>query len=140
VLRFDNCHGLGAVLRLAEVWPELEIIGEAANGSNTLNLSVDSGLPPPIAGGLQAYSTNGDRLYRDIRPLNTRQAYTLHVDGLTAGQDYVIRFDTITGRTQFFTVVDRATGKARSISSSGGTWVLHAYGPSATLYLVAVPR
>ena len=111
------------------------IIGEAANGSNTLNFSVDSTLPPAIAGGLQAYSVNGDRLFRDIRPLNTRQAYTLRVDGLTPGQSYVVKFASILGRSQFFTVVDRATGLARTMFS-GSSWVLKAYGSTAAIYVV----
>ncbi|MHB8637532.1 MAG: hypothetical protein ACYC96_13770 [Fimbriimonadaceae bacterium] len=114
------------------------IIGGAANGSDTLSFKVDSTLPPPIAGGLQAYSVNGDRLFRDIRPINTRQAFNLHVDGLTAGQSYVIRFTSIVGRSKFFTVVDRATGQARMMYS-GASWPLQAYGSSATLYVV-VPR
>jgi len=111
------------------------IVGAEVNGSNTLNFRVDSTLPPPIGPGLQAYSVNGDRLYRDIRPLNTRQAFNLHVDGLTPGQTYTIKFSTIYGRTKVFTVVDRATGHARTMFS-GASWTLQAYGTSAILYMV----
>ena len=111
------------------------IIGAAANGSDALNFAVDSTLPPAIAGGLQAYSVNGDRLFRDIRPINTYQTYTLNVDGLTAGQSYVVNFKSIVGRSKFFTVVDRATGQARMMYS-GASWTLQAYGTSATLYVV----
>lgn len=114
------------------------IIGTASNGSNTVSYAVDSSLPPPISNGLQAYSSNGDRLFRDIRPLNTQQTFNLKVEGLTAGQDYTIKFTNLAGRTKVFVVADRATGKARTMFS-GASWTLHAYGPTATIAVV-VPR
>lgn len=114
------------------------IVGEAANGSNTPNYAVDSALPPAFAGGLQAYSVNAQHLYRDIRPLNTRQGFTLHVDGLTPGQSYTINFKTLLGRTKIFTIVNRDTGLARTMFG-GASWTLQAAGSTATFYMV-VPK
>lgn len=111
------------------------VVGEAPRGGNTFSSTVDSPLPPAFSGGLQAYSVKGTHLYRDMRKVNAYHVYAVKVDGLTAGESYVLRFDMEYGRIRTFQVVDLATHKSRTMFP-GASWTLKAKSSTESFSIV----
>lgn len=88
------------------------VIGEALGATNAEDPRFDSGIPPSV-GGLQMTSIGGSEpLFRDMRALNTRQVYSLHLTGLVPGKPVNVRFDMVHNRVQSFVVTNLQTGKS----------------------------
>jgi hypothetical protein len=91
------------------------VLGVSPQGSRTLNLAVDSELPPSI-GGFQA-SVQGSKgtLFRDVRPMNGAQSFTVELDGLIPGQPAKITFALQKGFLRTFKVINQSTGQVRTM-------------------------
>ena len=91
------------------------ILGETAGAPTRFTTAYDTPLPPAISGGLQLASSNGSLLYRDMRPLNSVQNYTLQMSGLTIGQSVTLHFSMAAGLIRTFKLVDLDTGKTQTL-------------------------
>jgi hypothetical protein len=147
VLEFDADNALSMIAPVAPPGYQLRvratsngrqssaIIGETTGGGESYSVRVDSALPPVMVGGLQTYSVKGPALYKDMRAMNARHTFNVHVDGLVPGKNYVVDFSKISGNVRTFMVIDTGTGKIRTLFP-GASWTINARGSSDTLVVV----
>ena len=88
--------------------------GQASHATTDFESRFDSAIPPRMVGGLQLWSSNVGRQYRDIREVSKRMTFRIYVDGLTSGQSVEVKFATMRGSAPRLRVVDPITNVEKS--------------------------
>ncbi|GIK33032.1 MAG: hypothetical protein HND43_06450 [Armatimonadetes bacterium] len=82
-------------------------VGQSRTATLGFDRAEDSGLPPPLSGGLQAASiTRAEALFRDVRRSGATAWHEIRLSGLRPGQRYTVRAEVAQGSLRQFVFRD----------------------------------
>lgn len=100
-----------------------------AGGSQAATRAFDprlDSLMPPGIGGMQIVLIEGQRMYRDIQPMNSTAKFSLRLEGLIPGLSYTIGTSLLNGRVHDIRITDERSVTRRLMPGQGFTFIASA--------------